>query len=789
MSRGWKNCYLISLALLLLSLASHAQNKPIETNESAGIKLEAVELGRKDNVLLLAHSQVLEDRQSELTWQQAMSSDAWVAIETPDLNLGMSSSSFWFRVQVEYIEQHTRVFEIRYPLLDYVDFFLLQDNQLIKHIETGDSRPFNTRDLKNKNFVISHYSDTDKKLTLLIRAKTHGSMVLPLSTVNIERYAQDISLENLTHGIYFGITIAMFLYNLMLFVYLKERSYLYYCLFVFIVFLSALAYTGQGFYRLWPEYEWLNRYMTPVASAGGFLAATLFFGSFLQLNSRGLWGRRVLLACLGISVISVVGSLLLSYTKSVQILALIQVLLTLLYLGSSSYLWKTGVLEAKYFTFAWVFFIAGNSINAARVIGVLPSNMFTVYANLYGNAIEMLMLSMGLAYRFETMREIQVRLSKELRTAQQSAIKNLEKYKDLFQKSPVGLFRYERGHDEFFNNEKAHTLINQHDGIRAFLQDELTFSDYKTLLANNELKDKTIKYSREQFYNLSLLVIRDEHGKVVEVEGTLLDVSEQKQAEHLRLASEQEKLNSLTQLVFGISHQFNTPLGVMITTEDLITGHLSKILTDIDKGQVKKEEIVEALSMIQSAMLLVSKNTKVMSSILKDLRYSINTRKTLNITEIKTDSLFKDLLGYFKAQIKDNNTVCLLDINVMTHGIDRVYSDYEVLSDVLLRLYVNTYYHAYTGEDKEGLITINLSEEDDYICIEYSDNGRGLSDAERESIFIPFFTGSSRKKGNSGLGMYILHNQVVKILHGKIELKSPATGFSINICLPKEYLP
>ena len=417
---------------------------------------------------------------------------------------------------------------------------------------------------------------------------------------------------------------------------------------------------------------------------------------------------------------------------------------------------------------------------------MIPSNMFTVYANLYGNAVEMLMLSMGLAYRFETMREIQIRLSRELRLAQQSAIKNLEKYKDLFQKSPVGLFRYERKNNQFFNNEKASALINKYEDIQEFLRDRLTFSDYKDLLASDELKDIIIKYDGEKYYNLSLLVIRDEYGAVVEIEGSLLDVSEQKQAEILRLASEQEKLNSLTQLVIGISHQFNTPLGVMVTTEDLIKDNLLKISTDLDEGCLKKDELSEALNMIAEAMVLVSKNTRVMSSMLKDLRHSIDTRKDLNFTNIITDCFFKDLLGYFKAQIKENNSTFLLDINVTTNGINTLCSDYDVLSDVILRLYGNTYCHAYSAEIKEGLITINLSEDDNYICIEYSDNGRGLSKAEQENIFVPFFTGKNRKKGSSGLGMYILHNQIVKILLGTVELKPFATGFSINIYLPKK---
>jgi signal transduction histidine kinase len=169
----------------------------------------------------------------------------------------------------------------------------------------------------------------------------------------------------------------------------------------------------------------------------------------------------------------------------------------------------------------------------------------------------------------------------------------------------------------------------------------------------------------------------------------------------------------------------------------------------------------------------------------KDLRYSINTRDHLNLIEIKTENLFTDLFGYFKNQIKEEDSDLLLNIHVNINGIQVLRSDYEVLSDVLLRLYANTYYHAYSKDDRKQLITINLTENERYIIIEYSDDGRGLSETDQKNIFVPFYTGNSRKKGNSGLGMYILHNQVVQILQGKVDLKSPESGFAINILLPK----
>ena len=750
-------------------------------------QIEVVPLIEGQEVQLLAAAQVLEDKTDQLSWQQALKQKHWLKPQDSDLNLGITQSSFWFRIDVRYQETQTRVFQVRYPLLDYIDFYLLDNGELIKHVATGDRRAFHNRNVEDNDFVISHFQDDQRVLTLLIKVKTQGTMVLPLSSTNIERYAQESALENMAYGVYFGISVAMLIYNFMLLIFLKDKSYLYYCIFVSIILLSALAYTGHGFYFIWPEYSDVNRYMTPVASALGFLAASVFMASFLQLNTRGRWGAIVNRICIAFSLFVIAISILVNYSDSIKIMSLVQLILTVLFLGSSIYLWRKGVSEAKYFTIAWLFFIVGNMTSAFRVLGVIPSNVLTVYANLLGNIFEMLLLSMGLAYRFETMRKIQVGLSRELRFAQQDAIENLEKFRDLFQKSPIGLFRYERISDKFYSNIKSNELIGRHKDIRKFLQDELAFKDYKLLVKQGELTAKLIHYDKDKYYHLSLLTIKNVEGRIVEIEGSLQDVSEQKLAESVRLASEQEKLNSLTQLIFGISHQFNTPLGVMLTTEDLIREGLHQILNDIERDSLNKESLLQTLYMIQDAVLLASENTKVLTAMLKDLRYSINTRTNLNLSVIHTDTLFVDLLGYFKSQLKEHGKPCLLELEVINSGVDVINSDYEILSDIILRLYENTYYHGYDREEQVGKISISIRLVEQYIELEYRDDGRGLNEHEIENIFIPFFTGDSRKKDNSGLGMYIVHNQIVKVLLGKVSLEKPENGFCICIRLPKSY--
>lgn len=778
--------YLMLLVFMLMSLvrafADNSDNSAISVNS-----IKVVDLPKTSQVLLLPYAQLLEDVEGQLSWQQALNSNAWSDITNKDLTIGITPSSYWFKVYVKYSSDQTRIFQIHYPILDYVDFYLLAQNQLIKHIATGDARAFNSREVVDKDFVFKAQGKKDLVHTLLIRVNTQGPMVMPLSSVDIEYYAQEEALGTLGFGLYFGITFAMLIYNFMLYLYLKEQSYLYYCLFVLTMFSSVISYTGHGFYWIWPKFSELNSIMATLTSSLTFLGVTLFFNSFLRIRSRGVLGRRVFYSLLSLSVLVITCSLLLSYSAGLTVIFYVHMIFTVLVLSYSLYLWLQGIAEARYFTLAWIAFIIGSFINTARVVGILPTNDFTLYVSLYGVVIEMLMLSMGLAYRFEIMREIQVELSQELRIAQQDAIANLEKYRDLFQQSPVGLFRYDRIKNTFYHNLKTSALIGKGKEVREFLSEYLTFSDYKVLLKQGEIRDKTINLLQDKYYCLSLLSVRDKSERVVEIEGTLTDISEQKQAEFGRITNELEKLNTLTQLVVGISHQFNTPLGVLITTEDLVKESLAQALADLDGDSLTKEELLQTLYMISDAINLSSDNTKVMSRILKDLRYSINTRTQLNVSSIDLNSFFSDLLGYYKAQLKEDDTDCLLTLDLTMNNVDHIHCDYDILSDVFLRLYANTFYHAHTDERQQGKITIKLSQDSDYVYIEYFDDGRGLDEDEKENIFVPFFTGRSRQKENSGLGMFIVHNQIVKILQGRVELLMPLIGFGIKIILPKNY--
>jgi signal transduction histidine kinase len=110
------------------------------------------------------------------------------------------------------------------------------------------------------------------------------------------------------------------------------------------------------------------------------------------------------------------------------------------------------------------------------------------------------------------------------------------------------------------------------------------------------------------------------------------------------------------------------------------------------------------------------------------------------------------------------------------------------LTQIFTNLIMNSMYHAFE-ENKEGIISITASLDGELVRISYSDNGKGIKTEDLDHIFEPFFT-TRRKKGSSGLGMYITHNLTTQTLSGTISCESSiGNGVIFKIVLPLHLQP
>jgi signal transduction histidine kinase len=106
------------------------------------------------------------------------------------------------------------------------------------------------------------------------------------------------------------------------------------------------------------------------------------------------------------------------------------------------------------------------------------------------------------------------------------------------------------------------------------------------------------------------------------------------------------------------------------------------------------------------------------------------------------------------------------------------------LAQIITNLINNSLLHAFEGQET-GCIKIGAEQDEVYLNLTYSDNGKGMNEDTLGKIFDPFFT-TKRGQGGSGLGMHLVFN-LATTLRGKITVKStPNQGAEFTLTIPIE---
>lgn len=252
-----------------------------------------------------------------------------------------------------------------------------------------------------------------------------------------------------------------------------------------------------------------------------------------------------------------------------------------------------------------------------------------------------------------------------------------------------------------------------------------------------------------------------------------------------------ETLASLGSLVAGISHEINTPLGVSVTAQSIITEQLQKLNSIYNNikhgGTVSPLTLKQPLAIITEANEILESNLKQASKLIKSFKqvavdsssqnkYQFNVRENLNQTLLSLSNIIK----------KEHLTV-----NIICNSEYTISSYPGALTQIYTNLIINSARHAYTEVPTDSpiqkLITIAVTKlPNDNFQIIYQDNGSGISAEILPRIFEPFIT-SQRGKGGSGLGANIIYNLVNKVLLGKIScenLTAPTHGAKFTIIIP-----
>jgi signal transduction histidine kinase len=252
----------------------------------------------------------------------------------------------------------------------------------------------------------------------------------------------------------------------------------------------------------------------------------------------------------------------------------------------------------------------------------------------------------------------------------------------------------------------------------------------------------------------------------------------------VRAEAESARHRSVAQMVAGVAHEINTPLGVIHTAADLITQKLSSpVMTSL----TETEDTIAVLEDLSAASRLIVRNVTRAHKLVQDFKkVSVN-----QITDIKeTENLaevVEETVHLFRVSARQSR----MEVAVVDKLPDqcREWFGYPgSLSQVLLNLLENAQRYAYphgVGGKVEITLTAEGNNEHGTFRIAVRDFGNGIPPENLPRIFEPFFT-TGRGRGGSGLGMAIVYNIVTAHLKGAIAIESVlGQGTTVTLSIPQ----
>lgn len=360
-----------------------------------------------------------DSKQADIKSVLDMDTDLWTLSDKAVPSFGFTNDVYWFHVKVKnpLAFQNSILLEIGYPVMDEVQFFIVDQQQLLNVYKLGDQVPFGDRPVYNRNFVIPLNFKPQQSLDVYFRIHTEGALQIPTSLRSLKDFSDHEQNFLTGQGFYFGIMFIMVMYNLFLYLNIKDQSYIFYVISVacFAIFQSSLH--GFAYQFLWPTLPKLNEFAIPFSIALFGASGTAFAISFLRLKENSRTFYLIFRFYLVLMSVMTVLTLILPYNISIKSSAALAIpgVIFALYVGI--YLLIKGYRAARYFVLAWSVFLAFIGVLAMNKFGIIPRTFFTEYAVQLGNILEVMMLSFALADQINMDRQAKQR-------AQQSALEH-----------------------------------------------------------------------------------------------------------------------------------------------------------------------------------------------------------------------------------------------------------------------------------------------------------------------------------------------------------------------------
>lgn len=379
---------------------------------------DTVYLNNKRKVVnLVPHLSYLLDNTKKLEIRDVRT-DAWqqrfIKNTSPNLNLGTGGKVVWVKFNLKVAEPGKYLVEFRNTGIENVALYYkkAKSQDYILSGRTGDNMLFSQRKFRTTNYLFEMELASQQDYIVYLRCYSNELLTLPVYAGSYHAFLEKNQAEDLVLGGFYGILLIMIFYNLFIFFSTRDKSYLYYVLYVFVSLLASSSLKGHSLQFLWFNQTWLNDLIS-VYIAGIGIFILLFADHFLGVKKLFPFFAKLsfVFRCLLVGIIFVD-----FFDKGLPVtLTQIFVPLAIVYsLIIGVFTLKKGYKPARYYLLGWLLLLVTATLLALSNAGLLPYNSFaSYYVAEVGITCEVALFSLALADKINYYRAENGRIIKE----------------------------------------------------------------------------------------------------------------------------------------------------------------------------------------------------------------------------------------------------------------------------------------------------------------------------------------------------------------------------------------
>ncbi len=385
-----------------------------------------------DYTSLLDNIQILEDKNHEYNIRQVIANDGnyqFVPLAESDFNPGYAVSTYWLKFTIKHeVSNPTEFFlEIGTPTLNIANLYYNEGAQIIER-KSGDAIKFSEKDIANRRILVKIKSEPGKLKTYFVKLRADGeNFNLQMRLLTHERVWLNDYQDQYFLGTFYGLVVFIIFIYFFFFIALKDKTFLYYVLYVLGLGLLNISLDGYVSQFFFPNNPLLVNRSSMMFGGVAVIFGITYVRTFLNFKQNLPIYNKI---ALGFVILNF-GIIMMGFGPkhifdiSIPIISGTSSLATLIIISSIIVSWVKGIKFSKFFAVAYLSLAVGVFVYVGKNFGLFPMNFFSEQSLKLGTAAEMIFLSLSMVDRFRRMQLEKQQQQEELLQQVQAA--NTEK--------------------------------------------------------------------------------------------------------------------------------------------------------------------------------------------------------------------------------------------------------------------------------------------------------------------------------------------------------------------------